>query len=35
MRPFVPINCAGIVGTLAESLFFGREKADNHHIRAH
>lgn len=25
-RPFVAINCAGIVGTLAESLFFGHEK---------
>ena len=25
-RPFVPINCAGIVGTLAESLLFGHEK---------
>jgi DNA-binding NtrC family response regulator len=24
--PFVPINCAGIVGTLAESLLFGHEK---------
>jgi len=25
-RPFVAINCAGIVGTLAESLLFGHEK---------
>ena len=25
-RPLVPINCAGIVGTLAESLLFGHEK---------
>ena len=25
-RPFVPINCAGIVGTLAESLLFGHEQ---------
>jgi transcriptional regulator with GAF, ATPase, and Fis domain len=25
-RPFVPINCAGIVATLAESLLFGHEK---------
>lgn len=34
-RPFVPINCAGIVGTLAESLLFGHEKGDHHHIWAH
>jgi DNA-binding NtrC family response regulator len=25
-RPFVAVNCAGIVGTLAESLLFGHEK---------
>ncbi|NBV88704.1 MAG: sigma-54 factor interaction domain-containing protein, partial [Betaproteobacteria bacterium] len=25
-QPFVAINCAGIVGTLAESLLFGHEK---------
>jgi DNA-binding NtrC family response regulator len=25
-RPFVAVNCAGIVGTLAESLFFGHEQ---------
>ncbi|MGB8853212.1 MAG: sigma-54 dependent transcriptional regulator [Pirellulales bacterium] len=25
-RPFVAMNCAGIVGTLAESLLFGHEK---------
>lgn len=25
-RPFVAINCAGIVGTLAESLLFGHQK---------
>jgi transcriptional regulator of acetoin/glycerol metabolism len=34
-RAFVPINCAGIVGTLAESLLFGHEKGDHHHIWAH
>lgn len=34
-RPFVAINCAGIVGTLAESLLFGHEKGDHHHIWAH
>ena len=34
-RPFVPINCAGIVGTLAESLLFGHEKGDHHHTWAH
>jgi transcriptional regulator with GAF, ATPase, and Fis domain len=26
VRPFVAVNCAGIVGTLAESLLFGHEK---------